>query len=1052
MDTPQKMQEVVGTELIGTGISMNASMGEGTRLAGGAAGWDKKDKLGLAWAVNDAPTISQSIDKVPNKTELVANHLFEVVDSKFETKGNIYKGWHFAYYPFAYQEEVGQKTILINSPQEVNTATDEGWFKRMSQGFHVSAMHFLTKADLNLETYKLDKEFVMKNALSNFVVRTNPAEGSSFTTEGALKDYQITSVTLKTGRGVFATSAKLDPTRIHRYDNTKTLEANNELLVASFSSYDASDNYTGALIPLKKNGTEGRETSLTTEIKVEDCVVSGKNNDLVIFALPYTHKDGAVINKDVVAIEIEAGGGKFVINYATTSEKNKLALDALMAAYVKKTGKMTMSAPQTVLLDVELRNEDFVVTWDNIMNITDWNNKVQLANDLKIKEPVFTLGEGAKVVFDAENPVLVPTNGVTVNAYNESAYNGGLYINYDYTWTNEQKDALKMNTGVAVYVNPNCTLTVTGELTPHRLVNNGVIKAGPTSTVGRKNSGGGDLVNTDGRVIVEYGAYVYTDAGNRGTIAYVVTDADETSPRNIKVLTATSGTQKGYANVNTLIINENIDLNLSGKAGSSSTDTSDRYEDVTTGTDAVTYPDLANVDIEINGGSLSIDAGKTASVNNVTMNGGKLTNITVNGNLDVKGDVEVKTASVNGYVNAVGNDQAEPVITVTGDINGAEKAATGETLIANKAAVSANAIKGIVKAIDATITANEITGNVTAEGETTINNADMAALTVAEDADVDLNKVNVAGILTNNGTVALTNETAAKVGTLTNNGTLTSNVDINVTDVSLNPGSWTTLDSDAAVIGFDKVIWYTGTYFNEDMTLQGKVAQYGSAELIEALKDGGDVTLKGNVTLSEAVSLTKATNIDLNGYTLTTSTSEGTGDDITISAGAKLTVQGGKVETSQTAFFNNGGELTLTNCEIVANNSGATAVSSNGGKMNITGGSIKCLEDVQSDYYVVGYRNSAQGTINTTVEGKKMGALIVTQSASVTVSGGTYKAGRFYGLYVGGATANYNIANTEFIGAEAEKDICVDDTNYGASTINNAPVSGIQFYEDTVNN
>ena len=839
VDTPQKMKEVVGAELIGTDISLNASMGEAeTRFAGGGSSWDKEDRLGLAWVVNGAPSTSQAVGNYPDKTELFANHLFEVVDSKFETKGNIYKGWHFAYYPFAYQEEVGSKTILINSSQEVNTATDEGWYKRMSQGVHVSAMHFLTKDNLDPETYKLDKEFVMKNVLSNFVVRTNPAEGSSFNAkDGALKDYIITSVTLKTGRDVFATYASLDPTKIHRYDDSKTAKDNETALINSFKD---------AFTALKKDGTKGRETNLTTEIKVSDCLVSGANNDLVIFALPFTDNGGANMNKEQVAIEIAAGDyGTFVIDYDGASEKNKKALDALVAAYKNNStdprGLMTMDAPQTVLLDIELRNEDFVVSWDNIMNITDWQTKVQLANDLKLESPVFTLGAGANIVFDSENPVIYPDNGVTVKAADEvDNYNGRLRINYSCEWLSDWNENMAFGEGVAIYVENNCTLTVNGELTPNRLVNNGVILAGGLSTVGAP----GKLVNAGGEVIVEYGAYVNASSSSVGVITYVV--PVNYSVDEIKTLIAKTGNTAGHAQVNNLKIGKDVVLDFTAPTtipgASANTDRYNPSNATPDVNDNVDFGNLSEVSLVVEEGGVAKSTASEVAVNNVTMNGGTVgPNIKIGGTLKatsgvntvtateiIKGvdaqncDITITANEIKGGLTVISKTNSG--ITVTGNIE-------GNVVVAN-ATVSAGNINGNVDAESATITTNTIDGEVTANGTTAIENAVITGNVTVESGVTTLENVKINGILTikKGAKVIINSEKRMTITEIINDGgELESDNDIKVENITLQNQSKTTLGE-----GWDNTVWYTNNYVHNNSQLNGYVKKADAIAYDEA--------------------------------------------------------------------------------------------------------------------------------------------------------------------------------------------------------------------------
>ena len=115
VDSTQQLNQVVGAELIGTDITINVSNRNGSRL--NADGWQTTDKLGMAWVVTTDYATPQDIKNAPTDNKWYANHMFAVEDGKFVTKGNAYKGWHFAYFPFSYTESVSEKIFNINPPQ-----------------------------------------------------------------------------------------------------------------------------------------------------------------------------------------------------------------------------------------------------------------------------------------------------------------------------------------------------------------------------------------------------------------------------------------------------------------------------------------------------------------------------------------------------------------------------------------------------------------------------------------------------------------------------------------------------------------------------------------------------------------------------------------------------------------------------------------------------------------------------------------------------------------------------------------------------------------------
>ena len=204
MESTQQLNQVVGAELIGTDISINVSNGVGSRL--NAEGWQSTDKLGLAWIVNGEYYTPQDIKNAPNSDNWYANHMFAVEDGKFVTKGNAYKGWHFAYFPFSYTESVDEKDFDINPAQ-----TSKEWLGgRINDALHISSLKFLTRESLD-ENYQLkeDVAFEVQRAVNAIQVTTTATEG--FAEGGALADLDVNSITLKvqSGFNVFADTVKM---------------------------------------------------------------------------------------------------------------------------------------------------------------------------------------------------------------------------------------------------------------------------------------------------------------------------------------------------------------------------------------------------------------------------------------------------------------------------------------------------------------------------------------------------------------------------------------------------------------------------------------------------------------------------------------------------------------------------------------------------------------------------------------------------------------------------------------------------------------------------
>ena len=354
VETPLKMQEVAGAELIGTDISLNATNGSASsRFVGGESGLGKLDKLGLGWAVvNNGPSQSQTVNGEFYNNKLYANHLFEYVEGEtntFVTKSNIYKGYHFAYYPYTFMEEVGAKTIEISPKQEVGYVDNEestAYNKRLAQQFQISALQFLDRNSLD-DNYQLKREFPMKSPLSQLVVKTTTTEKGSFATNTNLKNYKIKSVTFNLGKDVFAHSAELDVTKLFKLGTNQRPDmtipqANEQGLLNSFAEvmkpkYATTATVEGETIVTWHNG---RASNTKTEVSVDNYVVSASNPRLMTFVLPMNEATSFTEDeKEAVSVEIEAGGGKFVIGYTPNAEEkspedtNNKALAQLVAAY-----------------------------------------------------------------------------------------------------------------------------------------------------------------------------------------------------------------------------------------------------------------------------------------------------------------------------------------------------------------------------------------------------------------------------------------------------------------------------------------------------------------------------------------------------------------------------------------------------------------------------------------------------------------------------------------------------------------------------------------------
>ena len=145
--------------------------------------------------------------------------MFEKAEGEnlFTTKDNIYKGFHFAYAPYSYEEKVAEKTFIVNQKQALGF-TDETennsstWNKILGTQLQMSALHYLTNKNLD-ENNQLTESFKMESPLSQLVVKTT-TEGV-FATNQNLKNYDIKSIKFTVEKKVFVSEAKIDATKLH---------------------------------------------------------------------------------------------------------------------------------------------------------------------------------------------------------------------------------------------------------------------------------------------------------------------------------------------------------------------------------------------------------------------------------------------------------------------------------------------------------------------------------------------------------------------------------------------------------------------------------------------------------------------------------------------------------------------------------------------------------------------------------------------------------------------------------------------------------------------
>lgn len=622
-NSSQQMKEVVGAELVGTNISLNVGFADEAQSRMTANGsFTKTDVLGLGWmSTEGGATAEQKIDKAPANSTIWANHRFAVnEEGKFSTWSNVYKGWHFAYYPYEYMEQVGVKKIELNPAQ-----TSKVWADRLSQNFHISARSFLSKDNLNADN-SLNSNYVMYNTVSNLVVMTAPSANSEFVAGGELDSLSIQYIKITADENVFASKADI---RGSQLPADTTVSENGAELLASFYQTDESKSViaTGSYL----------DNNITTDVKEAGYKVSD-NANLVTIVRPNT------VELDTLQIKIEVGvaGGYFNIEYVddavagSDAAKNNEAIVKLASVYapleagVEATKSNTVTVPNTwPTFNVVLYGDIFHADFGNISTLEEWKDAVKLCEALGRTEQEF--GIDAVINFNEGNIPMpegctievvaaagATETGLAINK-NLASWPAGLTANVDVINNKKISNAAGIN-GTTV-VN-NGTMILKSD-TIENLENKGTVTVYKGAMVK-------DADNSEGRIVVRYGAYVTLDSGvaEEGEIAYaVLTKGKEYAYRINNLLGATLG-QANEANVNTLIINEGIefDLNLKDAPGAAGTDP---YNPAP-GSGAVKLADLSLINIEMNGGSIivgEVEEGETPNykVNNISVLSGENT-------------------------------------------------------------------------------------------------------------------------------------------------------------------------------------------------------------------------------------------------------------------------------------------------------------------------------------------------------------------------------------------------------------------------------------------
>ena len=853
-NAPQQMEEVVGAKLAGADISMNVSIDGSSaqsRYAGGESGWGNGDVVGLGWILNGDISSTQSEKKYPDASALYANHMFGIENAEEEiwsTKGNLYEGWYFAYYPWSYEAKAGKIKKYEMNPKML----DRGVTYHQSQSLYLSNNQFISEGDIDKKTNSLTDNIKLYQAVKFIQITAKAQEESTFAKGGDLSDLQIDKVTISAGeKNIFADKvniyAKNLPAKIEYSEEETEAETDKKNLAAFRNAY--SD-----VVTATKVSTISRDVTEADLLVSTNPTTEGKNVNVYLNVLPTTNDNLTV--KDIT-VTFHSGTASFVIAYdENISEANKAAFEALAAAYHKDGVLSTINEvdengdPKKDLtplkLTFELCAEDFATDFSSITTIDEWNDAVTLVQRLKRSEAEFCID--GNIEFDgkinmpescaltvipatdenADETETLADNVITLKGTFEAGIPAGLNIEHvDVYVEGTVKEA---QTIVANSVNNDGTL-VLGKGTnveeqmvlATKVINNNVIEMSEYSMITN--------VDNKGRINIVYKSAVeLAENGENGEIVYEVTELD--TPTRIQNVLRTSGNnQERHAQVNVLVfdsVNKISEFDLTYNTNDEGED--DYYHStLEPGQSGVTYQGLENVSLEING--VNVSSTKDVTVKNVEINNAKLgAGIAVNGDLTVKGgNVVAKIDKVEGVL-TIESGQGEINAETIGSVNitSGNFTVNAETIEGNVVATGENYfnVKNFNGGVTLTNTSSNaicIEGatfkeNVTLNGDYGLVNIALPKDLTIKGGNVKMHNVNISGTLTNDGKVTISGNDNIVIKKIVNNKELATSTTIYVEEIILKKEvSKTNVQENP-----EKIIYYS-EYYGQGGNTTGKI-------------------------------------------------------------------------------------------------------------------------------------------------------------------------------------------------------------------------------------
>lgn len=658
-----EMEEVVGATLVSKGMSIDVNGPESRQTK---EGWEETDLLGMGWynvaaRISDDQTVAdwEATMANPNYAEhrIFANHKF----INFATESNVYQGAHFVYFPYQRETKVQQKVVKANAldytVSAVGSMTDAE-YDLYNRAFQLSAQDFVSGQDVD-DNGELKKQFRLSPMVNGMTVNAIPTLEETAT---AIKGLKITSVDIYSNQAPFAEEFAIKPNLIPAVVRTEEGEIDGVATDAALDNYIKNADKTYGQHAVRNVASEANyDLSEQRDINVYTFPTNANFKDYAANGNKYTE----MITVNVVSTN--GLKGMFSIGSSSTHTATNRGTIKTLNDFLGTKAKATLQNVlrkdgvwTTLGLKAELDESNLTMTYD-INNKAQWDDAVALAKEIG-NDATFTLVDEVEFTESINLP-----EGIKLTVV--SGTNGKMVIAGNVEWPNtDDLNVIAAN----IVVEEGATLSINGEEGDRNTLdgnatNNGIIALNEFGAV--KN--GQSSIANNARIEVKYGSYVEATGG---IIAFEVDN--KTAAYQIDNLINHDLLGKDVK-VNTLVVNKKVVLDLTKK------DAPVVDKDPYTGSVAspVAMPDLKNINIEMNGGTIQGEQEISKSVNNVDVKSGTtniIKDVNIAGNLSVAEGAKVTIDATEHYhgltsykheVSVGGNIINEGTVTANVDIS-----------------------------------------------------------------------------------------------------------------------------------------------------------------------------------------------------------------------------------------------------------------------------------------------------------------------------------------------------------------------------------------------